>query len=128
MIRFKSVSFSYTGGRMDLDRFDLEVSPGLTLLVGPNGAGKSTVLRLAAGIQKPDLGTVLIDGADLWIEEERARAKLTYLPDHADLTPYATLAETLRLVCRIRGVDEGKAAFGFAPHQILDQRCAGRYY
>ena len=62
MIRFKSVSFSYTGGRMDLDRFDLEVSPGLTLLVGPNGAGKSTVLRLAAGIQKPDLGTVTVGG------------------------------------------------------------------
>ncbi|QCX28932.1 sulfate/molybdate ABC transporter ATP-binding protein [Nocardioides jishulii] len=42
---------------------ELEVAAGETLaLLGPNGAGKSTVLALAAGLLRPDDGTVALDG------------------------------------------------------------------
>jgi len=37
---------------------------GITALLGPSGAGKSTVLRTIAGLEQPDGGRVLIDGAD----------------------------------------------------------------
>ncbi|MBL8952578.1 MAG: TOBE-like domain-containing protein [Myxococcaceae bacterium] len=39
-------------------------SGGITALLGPSGAGKSTVLRAIAGLEQPDGGRVLIDGAD----------------------------------------------------------------
>ena len=66
MIRFESVSFTYDVDRPLLRALDLEIGAGLTLVVGPNGSGKSTLLKLAAGVEPPDGGRVLIDGLDLW--------------------------------------------------------------
>jgi ABC-type sulfate/molybdate transport systems, ATPase component len=39
-------------------------SGSLTALLGPSGGGKSTLLRVIAGLEAPDTGTVLINGAD----------------------------------------------------------------
>ncbi|HEY8285475.1 MAG TPA: ABC transporter ATP-binding protein [Chloroflexota bacterium] len=41
---------------------DLTFAPGVTTLVGPSGAGKSTLLRVAAGLTRPDEGTVRLGG------------------------------------------------------------------
>jgi ABC-type multidrug transport system ATPase subunit len=109
MIRFQAVTFSYTGSGRELDNLSLTVGRGLTLLAGPNGAGKSTLLRVAGGIEKPDRGKVTLNGLDLWEQEAAARAGLAFLPDHADLTPYATLSETLGMVCRVRRQPAGLA-------------------
>ncbi len=44
----------------------LDVAPGETVcLVGPSGCGKTTMLRLAAGVEMPDAGRILIDGQDV---------------------------------------------------------------
>jgi ABC-type multidrug transport system ATPase subunit len=103
MIRFRQASFSYRPGEPVLSGIDLEIGPGLTLLLGPNGCGKSSLLKLAAGIEEPDGGAVEIDGKDLWIDEVEARRTLAYVPEQPDLTPYATVREILALVCRLRG-------------------------
>ena len=53
---------------------DLEAGPGeIVALLGPSGAGKSTTLRIAAGIDKPDEGCVLVDGADVTREHSWKR-------------------------------------------------------
>jgi sulfate transport system ATP-binding protein len=53
------------GDFVALEDIDLSVRTGaLTALLGPSGGGKSTLLRIIAGLEKPDTGTVEIDGAD----------------------------------------------------------------
>jgi sulfate transport system ATP-binding protein len=53
------------GDFVALDDVDLTVSTGaLTALLGPSGGGKSTLLRIIAGLEQADRGTVEIDGAD----------------------------------------------------------------
>jgi iron(III) transport system ATP-binding protein len=45
----------------------LEVQAGqVTCLLGPSGCGKSTTLRMIAGVELPDAGTIRIDGAPVW--------------------------------------------------------------
>ena len=116
MIRFESVAFAYAPGEPVLAGVDVTIPAGLTLLVGPNGAGKSTLLKLAAGLERPDAGRVAIDGHDPWLAEVAARRGLAYVPEQPDLTPFATVAEILALVCRLRGVAvaEGTAALARA--------------
>ena len=65
------------GSHVVLDGVTLQVSPGTRLgLVGPNGSGKSTVLRLLAGLEEPDAGTVVRDPPTLTGRLSPAGARL----------------------------------------------------
>ena len=67
-IEFRGVSFAYRPDRPAvLTDLDLDLEPGTTTaIVGPSGSGKSTVLALAAGLQQPTAGRVMINGTDLF--------------------------------------------------------------
>ena len=98
MIELDGVSYGYQEGETVLDGVTVRLDTGLTLLVGPNGCGKSTLMKLAAGIERPDAGRILVDGRDLWIDEVEARRSLAFVPEQPDLTPYGTVEEILELV------------------------------
>lgn len=50
-------------GRCVVDSVSLTVQPGqVTGLLGPSGCGKSTTLRIIAGVDRPDSGTIMVDG------------------------------------------------------------------
>ena len=121
MIELASVRFGYDTGIAVLARLDLRLGPGLTLLVGPNGCGKSTLLKLMAGVERPDEGTVSIEGLDLWRHEVAARRPLAYVPEHPDLSPYASLLEVLRLVCRLRGEPIERAGSALAEAGLAER-------
>ncbi len=59
-IEFREVGKSF-GARRVLDRLSFAVQPGAALaLVGPSGCGKTTALRILAGLDEPDQGTVMV--------------------------------------------------------------------
>ena len=64
-------------GLVILRDIDLVVTPGEALaVVGASGSGKSTLLALLAGLDTPSVGTVMLDGVDLFALDEDQRAQL----------------------------------------------------
>jgi polar amino acid transport system ATP-binding protein len=62
------------GGRTVLNAIDLTVRAGEKVaLIGPSGSGKTTILRLIMGLDRPDAGTIEIDGQYLWHEKRGER-------------------------------------------------------
>ncbi len=61
---------------------DLDVPRGSFFgLVGPNGAGKTTTLSMVTGLLRPDAGTVVVLGHDVWADPVAAKRLLGILPD-----------------------------------------------
>lgn len=61
-------------------------------LIGSNGAGKTTVIKLLAGIYKPDHGAVLIDGKEVF-ENEVNKGKIFYISDQPYVFPQYTVKQ-----------------------------------
>jgi branched-chain amino acid transport system permease protein len=77
-LRAEGISLSL-GGLAVLQDLDLNLISGQTLgLIGPNGAGKTTLVNVLSGFQRPDGGTVRLDGTDVtaWKPSQLARAGL----------------------------------------------------
>lgn len=91
MIEFRGLSFSY-GKTTVFREFDLSIPEGQVCLVtGINGVGKSTLLRLMAGVLRPDRGKIQCDaklGAD-------PRGKLGFVSDALSLYESLTVAEAI---------------------------------
>lgn len=73
----------------------LELAAGETVaLLGPSGSGKSTLLRLAAGLEPPDSGRVLLDGRDLTATPPQERGFGVVFQDYA-LFPHLNVADNV---------------------------------
>jgi iron(III) transport system ATP-binding protein len=90
-----------------VDGIDLDVRPGEVLaLLGPSGCGKTTTLRLVAGFERPDAGTVVLNGEEVvgpqrFVPAERRRVGVVF-QDYA-LFPHLTVARNVGYGVRDRG-------------------------
>ncbi len=89
--------------RMDI-AFEV-ASPGVTVLFGPSGSGKSTIINAAAGLLRPDIGVIEIDGrvladtrSGVWLPPERRRAGMVF--QDSRLFPHMSVATNLRFGMR----------------------------
>ena len=80
MIEIKNISKRFDN-LLALDNVTATIEEGHVFgLIGTNGAGKSTMLRNMCGILKPDTGSVLVDGQEVY-ENPEAKSKLFYISD-----------------------------------------------
>ena len=88
-------------GRYAVRGISLEVTQGQVVgLLGPNGAGKTTAFYIIAGVQRPEEGTVLLDGQNITIYpmHKRAKAGLGYLSQERSIFRKLTVEENLNAV------------------------------
>jgi len=91
-----------------LDGLDLHLHPGeLVVLLGPSGCGKTTALRILAGLEQPDAGTVRVGGEDLTRVPANKRDMGMVFQAYS-LFPNLTVAENVAFGLRVRGRDKGE--------------------
>lgn len=73
--------------------------------IGPNGAGKSTTIRALLGLITPTSGEARVLGMDVATERTSILAEVGYLPSEANFYHGMTVAQTLELSARLRGLD-----------------------
>jgi len=92
------------GDVVAVDNVDLEVADGeFFTLLGPSGSGKTTTLRMIAGFEQPDTGTITLGGEDITHRPPYARDVNTVFQDYA-LFPHMTVAENVGYGLKVKGV------------------------
>jgi ABC-type nitrate/sulfonate/bicarbonate transport system ATPase subunit len=100
MLEIHDVSAGYPGGEPVLDGVSLAVRPGHTLtVIGPSGCGKTTLMMIAAGLKRPDAGSVLLRGAPVAAGDRR----IGLILQQYGLFPWYTAWDNAALGLRIRG-------------------------
>ena len=96
--------------RAAVDGVDVHVAPGrFCALLGPSGCGKTTLLRMLAGLETPDRGQVLINGADVTALPPAQRGLAMVFQSYA-LFPHLTVADNITFGLRARGVEKSERA------------------
>jgi len=88
-----------------VDGVTFELEPGQAFgLLGPNGAGKTSVVKMIAGLLRPDGGDISVFGSPPG--EPRARAQLGFAPEDPDFPKFLRAAEVLDYFASLLGLDE----------------------
>ena len=95
MLDIRGLGKSFAG-RPVLRDIDLQVPAGSSLsVVGPSGCGKTTLLRVIAGFERPDAGTVVMEGRTLCargVAVPAHRRGIGYVPQDGALFPHLSVA------------------------------------
>ncbi|HOB92438.1 MAG TPA: sulfate ABC transporter ATP-binding protein [Aquabacterium sp.] len=84
------------------DNLNLDIPDGeLVALLGPSGSGKTSLLRIIAGLEVPDSGTVLFHGQDATHTDVRER-QVGFVFQHYALFPQMTIFENVAFGLRVR--------------------------
>ena len=94
-LELKEIKKSFTEGEAVLDNISLEISKGeFITLLGSSGCGKTTTLRIIAGLEQPDAGSVWLDGREVTGLEPNQRDVNTVFQNYA-LFPHMNVAENI---------------------------------
>ncbi|MCU1558979.1 MAG: transporter ATP-binding protein [Microbacteriaceae bacterium] len=94
------------GETVAVDHMSLSVPVGSIFgIVGPNGAGKTTTLSMATGLLRPDGGSIVVHGADVWKDPVVAKRNMGVLPDRLRLFDRLTGGQLLYYAGTLRGLD-----------------------
>lgn len=108
-LELRSVSRRF-GTQLALDRVSMHVREGDCYgFIGHNGAGKTSAMRIALGLQRPDEGTVVVDGFDAARFPREARARMGALIETPGFQPGWSGAKNLAELARLQGFSRAEA-------------------
>lgn len=120
VLSVRDVSKEFDPGVRVLDRVDLEVIEGETLvLIGESGSGKTTLLRMFNGLTHPSSGEVCIHGEQVRVKDPiDLRRHVGYVQQDAGLLPHWTVEENVGLVPLLLGWESERRTS--LVHELLD--------
>ncbi|AEG48546.1 MULTISPECIES: ATP-binding cassette domain-containing protein [Sphingobium] len=90
-----------------IDDISLTVRAGeLTAFVGPDGAGKTTLMRMMAGLLRPDEGSLNVLGIDVRADPQSVQNRISYMPQRFGLYEDLSVQENLDLYADLHGVPQ----------------------
>ncbi len=106
MLTLKSISKSYNKGAIKaVDNLDLVVNSGEIFgFLGPNGAGKTTTIKMIVGLLKPDEGSIILDGVNVWEDSLQAKSMISYVPDNPEIYDRLNGMEYLNFIADMYGI------------------------
>jgi ABC-type sugar transport system ATPase subunit len=109
-VQIRAVSKIFGDSVVAVDALSLDIAPGeFFALLGPSGSGKSTTLRVIAGLEVPDEGRMLVDGADMTFAPPGERNVAMVFQNYA-LYPHMTLGQNIGFPLRMDGVPKPEIA------------------
>lgn len=107
-LELKEIKKSFTEGEVVLDNISLEISKGeFITLLGSSGCGKTTTLRIIAGLEQPDAGSVWLDGREVTGLEPNQRDVNTVFQNYA-LFPHMNVAENIGYGLKLKKVPKSE--------------------
>ena len=107
-LELKEIKKSFTEGEAVLDNISLEISKGeFITLLGSSGCGKTTMLRIIAGLEQPDAGSVWLDGREVTGLEPNQRDVNTVFQNYA-LFPHMNVAENIGYGLKLKKVPKSE--------------------
>ena len=107
-LELKEIKKSFTEGEAVLDNISLEISKGeFITLLGSSGCGKTTTLRIIAGLEQPDVGSVWLDGREVTGLEPNQRDVNTVFQNYA-LFPHMNVAENIGYGLKLKKVPKSE--------------------
>lgn len=95
--------------RPTLTDFNLVIARGEFFgLLGPNGAGKTTILSILGGLQRPDSGTVRIEGMTYLHQQHEIQKRIGIVPQEVAIYERLTARENLIFFGRLLGLGRAK--------------------
>lgn len=92
------------GKKQVLKKISFLTEPGKCIgLIGANGCGKTTLLKLMAGVEKADVGQILIEGKPFAGGEKELRGKIGYVPQENVLMEELSVKDNLKLFATLSG-------------------------
>ena len=117
MLSIRQLAKTYAGPRQRtvLAGIDLELTPGdYVAVMGESGVGKSTLLNLIAGLDRPDAGSIALDGVEITKLDDDAltalrRVKMGFVFQAFHVLPYLTVGQNVALPLSLVGVSDSTA-------------------
>ena len=107
-LELKEIKKSFTEGEAVLDNISLEISKGeFITLLGSSGCGKTTTLRIIAGLEQPDAGSIWLDGREVTGLEPNQRDVNTVFQNYA-LFPHMNVAENIGYGLKLKKVPKSE--------------------
>ncbi|SHH82305.1 putative ABC transport system ATP-binding protein [Sporobacter termitidis DSM 10068] len=103
VLELKKVSYAYYVERKILDEIDMRFEKGkMYVILGPSGCGKTTLLSLIGGLDIPQEGSILFEGADIGQKnlESYRRQHVSFVFQNYNLIDYMTPLENVMLTAR----------------------------